>query len=95
MVTAWSGDVQFKSLIKLEAIMKKLVFVIIMFLGLFFVAPYTTLAQTDAEYSKALKYYNSKKYAKAVEQLQDYVKRTLTLLHIILWVIRSTNSEIR
>ncbi len=75
MVTAWSGDVQFKSLIKLEAIMKKLVFVIIMFLGLFFVAPYTTLAQTDAEYSKALKYYNSKKYAKAVEQLQDYVKK--------------------
>ena len=66
---------QFKSLIKLEAIMKKLVFVIIMFLGLFFVAPYTTLAQTDAEYSKALKYYNTKKYAKAVEQLQDYVKK--------------------
>lgn len=55
--------------------MKKLVFVIIMFLGLFFAAPYTTFAQTDAEYSKALKYYNTKQYAKAVEQLQDYVKK--------------------
>lgn len=67
---------QFKSLIKLEAIMKKIVFVIIMFLGLFFAAPHATFAQTDAEYSKALKYYNTKKYAKAVEELQDYVKKT-------------------
>lgn len=55
--------------------MKKLVFVLIIFLGLFFIAPDATLAQTGAEYSKALKYYNSKQYAKAVEQLQDYVKK--------------------
>ena len=35
----------------------------------------TAFAETNAEYGKALKYYNSGKYSKAVKLLKEYVKK--------------------
>jgi len=58
----------------MEALMKKIVFVIIVFFALLVISD-PLLAQKDTEYATSLKYYNSKKYKEAVEHLKDYVKK--------------------
>lgn len=54
--------------------MKKLIFVVLMVFALSAVYD-TTFAAENSEYSKALKYYNSKKYKEAVEVLEEHVKK--------------------
>ncbi len=57
--------------------MKKLVFVVLMVFALS--AMYdTTFAAENSEYSKALKYYNSKKFKEAVELLKEQVQKNPT-----------------
>lgn len=55
--------------------MKKIVFVVLMVFALSAVYD-TTFAAENSEYSKALKYYNSKKYKEAVEVLEEHVKKS-------------------
>ena len=54
--------------------MKKIVFVVLMVFALSAVYD-TPFAAENSEYSKALKYYNSKKYKEAVEVLEEHVKK--------------------
>ena len=54
--------------------MKKIVFVVLMVFALSAVYD-TTFAAENSEYSKALKYYNSKKYKEAVELLKEQVQK--------------------
>jgi hypothetical protein len=54
--------------------MKKLIFVVLMVFALSVVYD-TTFAAENSEYSKALKYYNSKKYKEAVELLKEQVQK--------------------
>ena len=53
--------------------MKKITFFTIV-LSFLFVTASAIYANTDKEYSEALKYYNSGKFKKAVSLLKDYVK---------------------
>jgi hypothetical protein len=55
--------------------MKKFAFIFIMFFALFVVVSDTIIANTDTEYDKALKYYNSGKYKEAVTLFKEYVKK--------------------
>jgi hypothetical protein len=57
--------------------MKKLVFVVLMVFALSAVYD-TTFAAENSEYSKALKYYNSKKFKEAVELLKEQVQKNPT-----------------
>lgn len=54
--------------------MKKIFFVVLMVFALSAVYD-TTFAAENSEYSKALKYYNSKKFKEAVEVLEEHVKK--------------------
>jgi len=54
--------------------MKKLIFIVLMVFALSAVYD-TTFATENSEYSKALKYYNSKKYKEAVEVLKEHVQK--------------------
>ena len=54
--------------------MKKIVFVVLMVFALSAVYD-TAFAAENSEYSKALKYYNSKKYKEAVELLKEQVQK--------------------
>jgi hypothetical protein len=58
----------------MEAIMKKIAFIIAVIFALFVISG-IILAGTDTEYDKALTYYNSGKYKEAVTLLKDYVKK--------------------
>lgn len=62
----------YKSL-NMEAFMKNITFFIIV-LSFLFVTASAVYANTDNEYSEALKYYNSGKFNKAVSLLKDYIK---------------------
>jgi len=57
--------------------MKKLIFVVLMVFALSAVYD-TTFAAENSEYSKALKYYNSKKFKEAVELLKEQVQKNPT-----------------
>ena len=57
--------------------MKKIVFVVLMVFALSAVYD-TTFAAENSEYSKALKYYNSKKFKEAVELLKEQVQKNPT-----------------
>ena len=54
--------------------MKKLIFIVLMVFALSAVYD-TTFAAENSEYSKALKYYNSKKFKEAVELLKEQVQK--------------------
>lgn len=54
--------------------MRKIFFVVLMVFALSAVYD-TTFAAENSEYSKALKYYNSKKFKEAVELLEEHVKK--------------------
>ncbi|HBU05808.1 MAG TPA: hypothetical protein DEA95_04350 [Nitrospiraceae bacterium] len=55
-------------------LMKKIIFAVLMFFALSAVYD-TPFAAENSEYSKALKYYNSKKYKEAVEVLKEHVQK--------------------
>ena len=57
--------------------MKKLIFIVLMVFALSAVYD-TTFAAENSEYSKALKYYNSKKFKEAVELLKEQVQKNPT-----------------
>jgi TolA-binding protein len=59
----------------MEVFMKKTAFIFIMFFAMSAVVSDTILANTDTEYDKALKYYNSGKYKEAAMLLKEYVKK--------------------
>ena len=54
--------------------MKKIIFVVVIFWGLFVVSNILSAAQ-HTEYDKAIKYYNSKKYKDAIALLKEYAKK--------------------
>jgi tetratricopeptide (TPR) repeat protein len=64
----------FEKPIRMEAIMKKVAFFIIMVFALFAVSD-TILAKTDTEYDTALKYYYSGNYKEAIRLFKKYVKK--------------------
>ncbi len=57
--------------------MKKLIFIVLMVFALSAVYD-TTFAAENSEFSKALKYYNSKKFKEAVELLKEQVQKNPT-----------------
>ncbi|MCX5717473.1 MAG: tetratricopeptide repeat protein [Nitrospirae bacterium] len=54
--------------------MKKLIFIVLMVFALSIVYD-TTFAAENSEYSKALKYYNSKKFKEAAELFKEQVQK--------------------
>jgi hypothetical protein len=58
----------------MEACMKHITFAIIVFFSVLIMAN-VILAETNAEYDKALTYYNSGKYKEAITLLKEYVKK--------------------
>jgi TolA-binding protein len=66
-----------------ETLMKKLIFIVLMVFALSVVYD-TTLAAENSEYSKALKYYNSKKFKEAVEVLKEHVKKAPSAVYYYL-----------
>lgn len=57
--------------------MKKLIFIVLMVFALSTVYD-TTFAAENSEYSKALKYYNSKKFKEAVELFKEQAQKNPT-----------------